>query len=125
MMAVIGWRSINAARINTAVADSAMMVTTPIRRPCTKLFGPRSTELYKSVTGESTLLFHVSDIRESKLEEPTRTSSSANFFTETQDRSVENTVRKVKSATTKRRVGPPEEISIDSPPPEAVNTFDT
>jgi hypothetical protein len=38
---------------------------------------------------------------------------------------VEKTVRNVKRATTKRRIGPPDEISIESPPPEAVKTFDT
>jgi hypothetical protein len=70
-------------------------------------------------------LFHVSDISESKLVDPTRTSSNANFFTDTHERRVEKTVRNEKRTTTNRRVGPPDEISIESPPLEAVNTFET
>jgi hypothetical protein len=38
---------------------------------------------------------------------------------------VEKTVRNEKRTTTNRRVGPPDEISIESPPLEAVNTFET
>jgi hypothetical protein len=60
-----------------------------------------------------------------KLEAPIRTSSRANLFTETQEIMVEKTVRNVKSTTTKMRIGPPEEISIDSPFAEVLNTRDT
>ena len=123
--AVVGCRNSKAPRMRTAVAASEKMVTTVISMPCTMLVGPRSIPLYRSVTDESTRSFHDFPIRTLKFDVPIRTSSSANLLMETHEISVEQTVRKLKSAITDNRILPPELISMDSPPEDAVKTCDT
>jgi hypothetical protein len=77
------------------------------------------------VTDESTRSFHDVDISESKFSDPIRTSSRANLLTEIHEMIVEKRVLIVKRTTTKINMGPPYEISMESPPELAVNTRET
>jgi hypothetical protein len=62
---------------------------------------------------------------ESKFSDPIRTSSRANLLTDIQEIIAEARVLIVKRTTTKINMGPPDEISMESPPELAVNTRET